>query len=269
MLVDLEDGPIQFSLDRAQIIDLPIDPLETDPVEGVTFAPLPGEATQSRNYDRWGRELIRWIQGAHPISLYESKARRVFSRPDESEQEFRMRLADIGREARDTHLAKIRQKYDSRFRTLQERLRRAEQTVEKRSSQSKQAWLNTALSAASAAVGVSTASQKKSGGLLGALLGSGTSQAATTIRRAGRVAETRKGVTHAAETVEAIQAQIDALELELQEELRKVEDTADAEEGLEEVVIRPNLNAISPRLTTLAWLPWGVDGSGEPVPLWR
>jgi hypothetical protein len=271
VIVDLEDGPIPFSLDRAQTIELPTDLLDTAPVEGVAFAPLPGEATQPRSYDRWGKELVRWIQGAHPITLYESKVRRMFSRPEEPEQEFRMRLADVGREARDTQLDKIRQKYESRFRTLQDRLRRAEQAVEKKTSKSRQAWLDTALSAASAVVGVSTASQKSSGGLLGALLGSSTrtSQAATTIRRAGRATQSRQDITQATETVEAIQAQIKDLELELEEELRKVEDTADAEEVLEEVVIRPNLNAISPRLTTLAWLPWGVDGSGEPVPLWR
>jgi hypothetical protein len=271
VLVNLEDGPIPFSLDRAQIVDLPVDLLEADPEQGVAFAPLPGEATQPRSYDRWGRELVRWIQGAQPIKLYESKVRRMFSRPEETEQEFRMRLADVGREARDNQLDKIRQQYESRFRTLQDRLRRAEQAVDTRSSQSRQAWLDTALSAATAAVGATSASKKSSGGLLGALLGSSTraSQAATTIRRAGRAAQSRQSISQAAETVEAVQAQIKALELELEEELRKVEDTADAEEVLEEVVIRPNLNAISPRLTFLVWLPWGVDGSGQPVPLWR
>ncbi|MBE0410568.1 MAG: hypothetical protein IBX69_12640 [Anaerolineales bacterium] len=271
MLVNLEDGPIPFSLDSAQTVDLPIDLLETEPVEAVTFAPLPGEAAQPRSYARWSKELVRWIQGAHPITLYESKVRRMFSRPEETEQDFRMRLADVGREARDTQLDKIRQRFESRFRTLQDRLRRAEQAVETKSSQSRQAWLDTALSAATAAVGATSASKKSSGGLLGALLGSSTraSQAATTIRRAGRAAQSRQSISQAAETVEAVQAQIKALEKELEEELRKVEDTADAEEVLEEIVIRPNLNAISPRLTALVWLPWGVDGSGQPVPLWR
>lgn len=271
VLVHLEDGPIPFSLDRAQTVELPTDLLDTEPGEGVAFAPLPGEATQPRSYDRWGKELVRWIQGAHPITLYESKVRRMFSRPEETEQQFRMRLADVGREARDNQLDKIRQRYESRFRTLQDRLRRAEQAVDTKTAQSRQAWLDTALSAATAAIGVSSASQKSSGGLLGALLGSSTrtSQTATAVRRASRATQSRQSVAQASETVEAIQAQIKDLELELEEELRKVEDTADAEEALEEVVIRPNLNAISPRLTTLVWLPWGVDGSGEPVPLWR
>jgi hypothetical protein len=37
VIVDLEDGPIPFSLDRAQTIELPTDLLDTAPVEGVAL----------------------------------------------------------------------------------------------------------------------------------------------------------------------------------------------------------------------------------------
>jgi hypothetical protein len=51
--------------------------------------------------------------------------------------------------------------------------------------------------------------------------------------------------------------------------LRIADDAADASEVLGEVTIRPPLNAISPRVTALVWLPWGTDASGSPIPLWR
>jgi uncharacterized protein involved in exopolysaccharide biosynthesis len=68
----------------------------------------------------------------------------------------------------------------------------------------------------------------------------------------------------AGETVEAVRAQIDELERELQAELRRLDDAAIGEAPLEETAIRPNLNAISMRLVALAWLPFGSNG-----PLWR
>jgi hypothetical protein len=123
--------------------------------------------------------------------------------------------------------------------------------VEKRESQSKQAILRAA------------------GGILGAFLGTGASKATTAMRTAGRAAKSRQDVAHAAETVEAVQAQLQALEKEFQEELRISDDAADASEVLGEVTIRPPLNAISPRVTALVWLPWGTDASGSPIPLWR
>jgi hypothetical protein len=234
----------------------------------VSFTSLPAEAAQPRSYDRWGKELIRWIQTAYPITLRESRAHRVFSRVDESERDFRMRLADLGHAARDAQAERLRQKYEPRFRTLQERLRRAEQAVQKRASQSRQAMLNTGLSAMGAVLGAASGSGAK-GGLLGAFLGRGASRATTAMRSAGRAAQSRQDVSHAAETVEAVQAQIQALEQEFQAELLRVETAADAEETLQEVVLRSPLNGISVRMTALAWLPWGRDGSGAPVAMWR
>lgn len=271
VLVPLEDGPIPFALDRASVVDLPIDLLRTDPLEGAGFAPLPGEGAQPRSYDRWGKEVVRWIQGAEPITLYESKFRKAVSRVGESEREFRMRLADLGREARDAEGLRLRQRYEPRFRTLQERLRRAEQAVETRTAQNRQAMLNTGLTTLGAVLGAAGAGKGKrtQGGLLGAFLGGSATRAASAARSAGRVAQTRQGVAHAAETVEAVQAQLQALEEEFQAELRRLEDAAHVEEPLEPVVIRPNLNAISLRLAALVWLPWGVDGSGRAAPLWR
>jgi hypothetical protein len=110
---------------------------------------------------------------------------------------------------------------------------------------------------------------KKKGGLLGAFLGAGSSRASTAVRSAGAAARSRQDIAHAEETVEAVQAQIAALEQEFQAEAAKVETGASAQEPLEQVQVRPALNAISMRMTVLAWMPWGADPNGEPVPLWR
>lgn len=267
----LEDGVLPFSLDRAVTVDLPVELLESEPLDGAGFATLPAEGAQPKSYDRWGKELVRWIQGEHPVTLLESKSRKAFSRPGESERDFRMRLADLGREARDEEVERLRKKYESRFRTLEDRLRRAEQAVEKRESQSKQAMLNTGITALGAVLGAAVGGSRgrRSGGLLGALLGAGTSRATTAMRSAGRAARTRQDVAHAEETVEAVTAQLQELEQELQDEIRALEESVDVREPLEEVVIRPPLNAIQIRVTSLVWLPFGRDGGGQEVPLWR
>jgi hypothetical protein len=258
-IVPLDDGPIPFSLDRAATVDLTPEHLDTEPLDGASFAVLPAEAAQPRSYDRWAKELVRWIQGAQPVTLYESRVHKVVSKPGETERDFRMRLADLGREARDAEADRLRLKYEPKFRTQQERLRRAEQAVEKRAAQSKQAILDTGLSALGAVLGAATAGRGKraKGGLLGAFLGGGSARATTAIRSAGRAARQRQDVAHAEETVEAARAQIEALEAEFEAELQRIESSADAEEALEEVVVRPPLNAISTRLTALVWLPEG------------
>jgi hypothetical protein len=268
--IPLDTGPLAFSLDRAELVELQIESLGAEPLPGASFGALPPEAAKAGNYDRWGKELVRWIQGALPITLYESKRSKAVSRPGESERDFRIRLADLGREARDREADRLREKYEGKFRTLEERLRRAEQSVEKQQSRSREAMMNTGLSAIGAILGAAGGGRGRrgSGGLLGAFLGSGASRAGTTMRRAGRAASTRQGIAHAAETVEAIQAHIEELEKEFQEELNEIEQGASPDEDLDEVIIRPALNAISTRLTALAWLPYGVDEAGSETPLW-
>jgi len=254
VMVSLENGPIPFSVDRAEVVDLPVQFLDQEPVDGAGFAQLPAEGTQARNYDRWAKELVRWIQASQPITLYESKSQKLISNVGESERDFRIRLAEQAREARDRQADQVRRKYDARFRTLQDRLLRAEQAAERRKGQSQQAMLNTGVAAI--------------GGLLSAVLGGSArgqiGRASTAARGAGRVTQTRQEASRAVETVETVRAQIADLERELEAELRQFGDTAPAEEPLEEVAVRPALNAISIRLAALAWLPHGPAG-----PAWR
>src|SRR5690606_32531112 len=139
VLAELRDEAIPFSVDEACSVELTVEQLEDAPLVGVGFAPLPAEAAQAKSYDRWGQELSRCIRSCAPITLFESKVHKLTSRPGESEREFRMRLADLGREARDAEADRLRKKYATRFRTAEDRVRRAEQAVEKRSSQAKQA----------------------------------------------------------------------------------------------------------------------------------
>ena len=254
VLVPLEAGAIPFTPDRAELADLPIDILDPEPFAGAAFAPLPPEASQARSYTGWSRDLVRWIQASQPIVLYESKALKLTSRVGESEHDFRMRLAERAREERDAQADRVRARFEARFRTLQDRLRRAEQSVARRSAQSQQAVLTTGVAIL--------------GGLLGAMMsGKAKGQlgrASTAARGAGRVAQTRQETAMAGETVEAVRAQVDDLERELRAELDRLDDAAFGEAPLEEVAVRPNLNAISMRVVALAWLPYGPNG-----PLWR
>ena len=254
VLVPLDDGPIAFSPDRAEVVDLPVEVLEEEPLDGAAFAPLPPEAARASSYKAWARELTRWIKAEQPIVLYESKEMKLVSNVGESERDFRIRLAEHAREARDERADEVRERFDKRFRTLEDRLRRAEQAAARRAAQSQEAMLSTGVAVL--------------GGLLGAMLGGGAKgqlgRASTAARGAGRVARTRQEAAMADETVEAVRAHIDELEREFQDELRELEDEAVAQAPLDEVAVRANLNAISLRLVALAWLPHGPGG-----PLWR
>jgi hypothetical protein len=253
VLVPFDSGPVPVTWDRAHVLDLDVQHLETSPLDGAAFADLPAQASHPRSYAGWEREAQRWVQSNLPITLLESRNHKAVSRPDESEAEFRMRLADLRREARDEALDRIRKRYEPRLATLQDRERRALQAVERRAGMTQQRTLDAAL--------------RVGEGLLGAFMGRKTSTArtGTAIRSAGRVMQQRREVAQAEETVEAVREQVAQLEQEFQDELRKVELTLEDDASLEEVQIRPTLTGMAVRLCTLLWLP---EDRGR-KPLWR
>jgi hypothetical protein len=253
VMVPLDSGPVPVIWDRADAVDLEVEHLETSPLDGAAFGELPAQASQPRSYAGWEREAQRWVQSNLPITLLESKTHKAVSRPDESEAEFRMRLADLRREARDEALDRIRKRYEPRLATLQDRERRALQAVERRAGMTQQRTLDAAL--------------RVGEGLLGAFMGRKTSTArtGTAIRSAGRVMQQRREVAQAEETVEAVREQMSQLEQEFQDELRKVELSFEDDAPLEEVQIRPTLSGMAVRLCSLLWLP---EDPGR-QPLWR
>jgi hypothetical protein len=253
VVVPFSEGPVPLDWERAELVELELDYLEDAPLDGASFAPLPPDAAQARSYTAWGREVQRWIQANVPVTLFESKARKAISRPGESEAEFRMRLADLRREARDAETDRIRKRFESRLSTLQERERRALQAVERRAGMARERTLDAAL--------------RMGEGLLGAFMGRKTSAArtGTAVRSAGRVLRQRQEVAQAGETVEAVRAQAAQMEEEFAAELAKVEGEYREAGPLEELQVRPTLTGMSMRLAALLWLPH--DGGGRA--LWR
>jgi hypothetical protein len=253
LLLPFQAGPVPVDWDRAEVVDLEPEDLDDAPVPRSHFAALPPAAGQAKSYAGWGREASRWVQASQPITLFESKSRKAVSRPGESEAEFRLRLADLRREARDAAVDRVRARWEPRVAALQERERRALQAVEKRAGAAQQRTLDAAL--------------RVGEGLMGAFLGRKTSAArtGTAIRSAGRVLQQRREVAQAGETVEAIRTQRVQMEEELREELRKVEASFQDEDRLDQVQVRPALAGMAVRLVALLWLPGDASGRA----LWR
>jgi hypothetical protein len=237
-------------VDWAEAREVVLDPnaLERQPVAGARFVPLPAAASQARNFANWQRDWVSALQASQKLTLLKSTTVNVVSEAGESEGDFRVRLQQTAREQRDALLAKLRARYAPRLATLQDRLRRAEQAVEREASQARQAKLSTALSFGST--------------LLGALLGrkvlsaSNVNRAGTTLRGWGRSAEQAADVDRAQETVAALRQQLAELDQEFQSEAAALGSAADpAGETLQTLELRPTKAGITVKLLTLAWDP--------------
>jgi multidrug resistance efflux pump len=162
---------------------------------------------------------------------------------------------------RDLEIEKLRRKYSSKFTTLNDRLRRAEQAIVREEEQVTSKTVSTVISFGTA--------------ILGAFLGRKTvsatsaSRMGTAMKSAGRMRKEKMDVARARETAEAIREQLNQLELQLQEDIQKLEDAYDpASEELKEIKVKPKSTDMSLRLFGLAWMPYRKEVGGGLGPDW-
>jgi hypothetical protein len=247
--------------ENAEVMDVPASDLEKKPGSGAIFAALPSVAGQEKKYSDWEKDFKTWLYGSQRLELLKSPSLKQTSEPGEDERDFRIRLQQIAREQRDEAIEKLRTKYTSKLATLQERKRRAEQTVEKQAEQANKAKLDTALNVGATLLGAFTGRKVLSKGNI--------SKAKTAMRGFSKSADESQDVKRALETVEAIDAQIAELNTQFEADTAELESKIDPlTEELETLSIKPNKTDIQVQLTTLTWIPYWKDEQGELTPAW-
>lgn len=257
----ITDDAIPVVWDNAELLEVPATDLEKNPHSGSQYNNLPPAASQAKNYAGWEKDFSLWLYGSQRLDLLYSPTLKITSTPGEDERAFRIRLSQSAREHRDELAEALRKKYSPKIAALQERLRKAEATMEKQQEQAKKAKLDTALS-----VGAT---------LLGAFAGrkvlsqSNISKARSAMRGVTKSADESQDVKRAEETVEAVKAQLADLEAEFETEMNALEGKMDPlSEPLETLSLKPKKTDIQVQLTTLAWLPFWEDQKGGLTEAW-
>lgn len=247
LLTAIHDSAVPVDWAEAEDADLDLRRLDRNPAAAARFRPLPASASQPKNYERWTKDLVAALQGRCRLALRRSPRLDQVSRPDETEAAFRTRLQLAAREQRDEAAARLRAKYAPRLATLQERLRRAEQAVEREQAQARTAKLSTALSFGAT--------------LLGAFMGrkvlsaTNVSRAGTAFKGVGRSVEQSQDVARAEQTVEAVRQQLAELDAQFEAELAVAATVDPLAEELDTLELRPSKTNIAVQLVALVWVP--------------
>ena len=248
LLTTLDDGPIAMDWGTGERVDIEVNALEKEPRAGATFDDVPKLAALPKSYPVWSRALQKWITINETVTIYRSPSTRLVSNPGEAQGAFRARVQHGTRENRDAGTEALRAKYTPKMTAMDEKIRRAQQSVEREQAESGQAKMDTMVSVGSA--------------ILGAFLGRGKigvgtiSKVSTAARGAGRVMKQGTDVTRAGETVQALQDQKQTLETALQADIDALAASSDATtEELEEIVVKAKAGDVTIPLIALAWRP--------------
>jgi hypothetical protein len=233
---------------KATEAEFPVSDLSREAPPGASFAELPSAAQRSKSYADWTKSFVAWLTREQALTLLHSESLDLISKAGESEAEFRARLQLAAREERDDQVAKLRQKYAPKVAQLQERLRRADQDIQKQQEQASESKMNTAISFGTTVIGALFGRKTFSAANVG--------KAATAARGVGRSMKESQDVSRAQENKASVQAQLQELETSLQAEIAGLEAAHDPKtEPLETIPLKPKRTGVQVQLVALAWVP--------------
>ena len=252
----LDDTMPSEPWDASEPFDDGVPELDKTAEAAARFDPLPAELSRAKTYAAWAKSLKSFLYRERTLRVWNCVALKEWSRPLESEREFRLRLVQASREERDHLVEALRAKYAPKLEAIQEQMRRAREKLEREQAQaSRTNW------DATIALGNS---------VLGAILGrkaiskTTVGRATTAAKAATRAAQQRDDVSQTAASLDSLRQKHDDLQARFQREIETMAAALRPEAlVLEPLPIRPKKTDITVEKVVLAWMPYQVGSEGR------
>jgi hypothetical protein len=261
-LAPLSDEALTVDWSTAETVELDPDDLEKEPAAAAQYHALPAAATKAKSYTAWTKSFVDTVYRGETLVLQKCPSLGAVSQPDESERDFRVRLQQAAKEARDAKLDQLRARYAPKLAAYEEKQRKAELAVRREQDQARNAGLSSFVRMGTTVLGafmsrktLSTANINKAG---------------TALRNVGQTMKESGDVTRAEESLKTLNEQAFQLESQFREESRALEKAIDPlNEPLETVTLKPKKSNVVVKLVALVWVPHWATPDGHLAPAWE
>jgi len=239
--VALESSHKDIDWSSAERLERDFSRLPTQKPSEAKLKRLPDFIHQDRGLRETKKSLEDWLYQEKRLVLFRCKSPKLESKPYETLGDFKVRLQDILNEKKDIEIDKLKERYGKKEQTLQDRLNRALERVEKEESDVNSKTTDTMISAGMA--------------VIGALFGSkSTAKIGTTLSKGSRILKERGDVDRANKRVQEIQEKLDDLADELDEKVDQLEEKYDIDScDIDDFSIKPRRSDIVVDEVALVW----------------
>lgn len=219
---------------------------EKTPDDEAGFSPMPGDLAKSKTYSVLATGLKDHLYRNHTLKLFKYAPLKLLSNPGESEGDFRVRAAAKVSEQRDEEIEKLRAKFATKRKTLEDKQMRAQQKVDREKSQAQTKMMDAAISIGTTIFGSLMGRKTISATTIG--------KAATAAKTATKVATQKQDVAHAEESLESINQQMVELDAQIEAEIETLRSSANpANLEIESIEISPKKTEIQVDRVALFW----------------
>ncbi len=240
---------------KATLVTSPLNLSDSGAAEGEQ-EPVPEDLTIAKNFAVWQRHLADFLYRTQTLEILQFAELKEYSKAGETAGDFRIRLVQRLHEQRDAKVQQLRERYAAKLRSLEDRIRRAQDKVSQAESEYHQESMDTAVS-----IGKS---------IFGALLGrkklsrANVDRASSSARRAGRVAREKGDVQRARDNLDTLLQERMQLDDRIAAEVAKIDIARRPDQlVLEHLQVRPRKSDISLDPIAVVWTPWFVDSAGS------
>lgn len=247
-LTPVIDDAVPVEWTECEETRMAVDQLQSEPTEEARFAPLAAAASKVKSYAGWSKDLVAWVSANQALEILHSEGLGELSNPGETEKDFRLRLVQTAREARDAETQRIRENYAPKIAAMEEKVRKAEMAMEKKQQEASSQKVETVLSIGASLLGVFLSK--------GRISKTNVRTAASAAKGVSRSVKDSSDAGRAAENLEALHQQQEELKARLEADVQSLQARMDPmTEAFKKIVIRPKKTNVSVKLLALVWRP--------------
>ena len=229
-----------------------IDPSKLDqaPDPQARFAPLETPLNDVRLINALEKDFLDWAYRTTQVTVRGNETLKVYAGPETSESEFRTQCANAARQARDAELKKTSTPFETKLRTLQDKLEREQRELEQDKAELSSRKLETGVNVAETVLG---------------LFGRGRKRALTSsISKARMTSQAKSDVKESVDAIKDFEDQIAALEADKEAALQAVnEKWGEVANQITEIPIAAQKKDVLLDFFGVAWLPNHLVKTGD------
>ncbi|HNS01284.1 MAG TPA: DUF87 domain-containing protein [Anaerolineae bacterium] len=244
MLAAAPSGSGLVRWDQASPLDLGHDDLASQPEEEATFGETPATINTARKLTALSSDLADYLFRNQSYPLFFSPSLKVYSEPGEDERAFKIRLQQVAREQRDGEVDKLAGKYETKLKSLQEKLRREEIELQKDQTAYDARKQQEMLSAGDSLLSLFGGRRRVT-----SALGSASQKRQMTARAKQEVIESQETIARLNQEIADLQAELEGISQSAADRWN------DALNQIEPYAVRPRKSDVSVQRLAVAWTP--------------
>ncbi|MBX9685348.1 MAG: hypothetical protein K2X27_01525, partial [Candidatus Obscuribacterales bacterium] len=258
-LIKSEANPLKW--EKSFATKFGAESLQENPADGIEFSALPPEAAEAANYKIWLKDLNDYLLANEKLELFRCPLSGIYSKAQETEREFRIRLMQANREKRDSLLAELSKKYSDKLAALDEKLARAQTQLEREIADARNLQMESAIDVGASIFQAFVGRKVLSSGKI--------RSASSAARKVGKLSRQQADVDTAQESVEKLEQKIALMQAEFDAEMKQLQAKLDPTVQILDSIFVP-LKKTNIKVTQfyLCWAPCVRQADGRITAAW-